>query len=897
MTQKDSRSAITQTGGGAAVSSALAGSAYATYDNTVGPTKQDLILWAERYHGWGANVSCVGRPDPSKPEDQGKAPVGTWKHWQSRRQTLADVRAMSWDKAWGVGYFPGGASDWRDFDLDHSEDFTPVAAILDALGLPSAYDWTFRTGNGWRIVFRCDETIPIGALGNADKGVYTGQPVTAGQFDHIELRWKQHSILPPSHHYSGKVYQWAHGMPDQAPALVGIARVLAAFYTVARLKERQQPSKTALVDEAPSAPRPAGNGGRYSPYAQTALDQELDELARASKGTRNEQLNRAAYSLGQLVGADLLDRADVESQLEATALAIGLGDREAAATIHSGLDAGQKTPRQVAQSLPGSSHSQDHAPAGPRHTTHEANAGGGQNGTDPVKQDGDRRFPHTDIGNAERLAAHQGQNLRYCHEWGRWLVWTGKRWEDDRRGLVNQQAKRAVRQIYAEAAGIADEDLRKEIAKWALRSEAKNRIDAMVGLAQSESGVPVIVDELDNNPWLLNVANGTIDLRTGELRAHSRRDLITKQAPTAYDPEARCPTWLAFLETVMAGRQDLMEFLRRAVGYSLTGDVSEQVVFFPYGLGANGKTTFAETVTAILGDYAQKAPRGMLTMRQGGSDGIPNDIARLPGARFVVSNEVEEGRRLAEAQVKDLAGGDTLTARFMRGEFFEFRPTHKLWIYGNHKPVIRGTDEGIWRRMRLIPFEVTIPAAKQDRRLPQKLRAELPGILAWAVQGCLDWQKDGLSAPAEVTEATAAYRAEMDVLADFLSDKCYLAPSAAVSKAALFIAYQTWCEVNRERPLGKIAFGGRLKERGIADGTTGREKTRAWVGVGLLTTSEGENSQIADKSADNADNRGHDSGYSSKQSDSRSAMPEFLPQLSALSARDDELDDFDEGEL
>ena len=405
------------------------------------------------------------------------------------------------------------------------------------------------------------------------------------------------------------------------------------------------------------------------------------------------------------------------------------------------------------------------------------------------------------------------------------------------------------------------------------------------------------VDELDSNPWLLNAANGTIDLKTGALRAHSRRDLVTKQAPTAFDPDARCPTWLAFLDTVMAGRQDLIEFLRRAVGYSLTGDVSEQVVFFPYGLGANGKTTFAETVTAMLGDYAQKAPRGMLTMRAGNSDGVPNDIARLPGARFVVSNEVEEGRRLAEAQVKDLAGGDTLTARFMRGEFFEFRPTHKLWIYGNHKPVIRGTDEGIWRRMRLIPFEVTIAAAKQDRKLLQKLRAELPGILAWAVQGCLDWQRDGLSAPAEVTEATAAYRAEMDVLADFLSDKCYLAPSATVPKAALFVAYQTWCEVNRERPLGKIAFGARLKERGIADGTTGREKTRAWVGVGLLTTPEGENSQNADKSADNADNRGHDSGYSYNESDSRRLNRENASALSALSARDDELDGFDEGEL
>lgn len=877
--QKDSRPAM-QTGG-RAVSAALAGSAYANHDNTRAKELQGL---AKKYHDLGINLL---------PTDQDKRPPELapekrllWDRWQVERQTTSDLARLPWHLADGLAGISGPVSDnLACMDFDKGDTARLVQVALAALGLPTGYAWTCRSGSGrgYHVWLRCPGLVLPDGKGKLDR------PARA-DFEHIELRWTGHYTLLPG---SAGRYAFLSGQwPDEAPAVVTPADLLAA-YDLVTVAERA-PSKTAR-DEAP---KPTTQGGRYSPYAQAALDDELDKLARAPEGTRNDSLNAAAYSLGQLVGADFLDRADVESQLEATALAIGLGDREAAATIRSGLDAGQKTPRQVAQSLPRSSHDKDQAPAGLRQTAHETGAGSpGQNGTDPSKQDGARRFPHTDLGNAERLAAHHGQDLRYCPEWGRWLVWTGRRWEDDRRGLVNQQAKRAVRQIYAEAAGIADEDLRKEIVKWGLRSEAKTRIDAMMGLAQSEPGIPVTVDELDHDPWLLNVANGTVDLRTGALRAHSRQDLITKQAPIVYDPDALCPVWLAFLETVMAGRQDLIEFVRRAVGYSLTGDVSEQVVFFAYGLGANGKTTAAETITAMLGDYAQKAPRGMLTMRPGAADGVPNDIARLPGARFVVSNEVEEGRRLAEAQVKDLAGGDTLTARFMRGEFFEFRPTHKLWIYGNHKPVIRGTDEGIWRRMRLIPFEVTIPAAKQDRKLAQKLRAELPGILAWAVQGCLDWQKDGLSAPAEVTEATAAYRAEMDVLADFLTDKCILAPSAAVTKAALFTAYQTWCEVNRERPLGKIAFGARLKERGIADGTTGREKTRAWLGVGLLTTPEGEKTESADKSADNADNRGHDFQYSYIESDSRRLNRENASALSALSARDEDPDDFDEGEL
>ena len=851
---------------------------------------RDILAHAREYHALGLNVIPTG--DDKRPV---LTPTGrlAWDKWQDARQTAEDLAGLPWDKASGLAAVCGPVSRALVcLDFDGGQDVAPVRAALAALGLPADYAWLVCTPSGaYHVWLVCPGLVLPEGKGKLDR------PARAG-FEHVELRYHGHyALLPPS--LGGRYYVLAGDLPHEAPAEVTPAALLMAYDLV-----------TTAPASSPSAPTAPAKGqaapaGRYSPYAQTALDRELDELARTHEGQRNSQLNRAAYSLGQLVGAGLLDRADVESQLEATAGAIGLAEHETRATVKSGLDAGAKTPRDVpaasspsAPTAPVSS-----SPSGPTAPVSSSPSGPGlahpgSNGTDPAKQEpGGRYFARTDFGNAERLAYHAGQDLRYCHDWARWLVWTGQRWEIDRAGLVKRRAKEAVRRIYAEAANLVDEEARKELAKWAMRSEAKPRVDAMIDLAQSERGIPALSDELDSNAWLLNCGNGTLDLRTGELRPHRRADLCTKITAVSYDPDARCPTWLAFLTTIMAGNQDLIGFLQRAIGYSLTGDVSEQVLFFAYGTGANGKSTFAETMTAVMGDYAQKAPRGMLTMRPNGAEGIPNDIARLPGARFVVSNEVDEGRRLAEAQVKDLTGGDTLTARFMRGEFFEFKPSHKLWVYGNHKPVIRGTDEGIWRRIRLIPFEVTIPGDKQDHRLPAKLRAELPGILAWAVEGCLEWQRAGLGTPQKVLAATAAYRAEMDVLADFLADMCLLAPSAEVSKAALFDAYQAWCEANREKPLGKIHFGKRLKERGIADHELGREKVRAWLGVGLLAKEGAESGPKEPAARTTADNCGKNLSITLRESSEYSVIPEFLPQLSALSARDEDSDDFEEGEL
>jgi len=451
-----------------------------------------------------------------------------------------------------------------------------------------------------------------------------------------------------------------------------------------------------------------------------------------------------------------------------------------------------------------------------------------------VNGHGDTTLPRgynlTDLGNAERFVAQHGENIRYCYLWGKWLGWTGTRWGRDDAGLVHRLAKKTVRSMYREASDAEDEERRKAIAKHASRSEGADKIKAMLELARSE--VPVAPDELDSDPWLLNASNGTVDLRTGAMREHRREDLITKLAPVEYEPNATAPTWEAFLERVLPS-EELRTFVQRAAGYSATGDTSEQVMLINHGAGNNGKSTFQEALAAALGDYSMRAPTEMLMAKRAG--GVPNDVARLKGARFVAASETEEGRRLAESLVKDLTGQDTISARFMRAEWFDFRPTHKLWLSTNHKPEIRGTDNAIWRRLRLVPWTVAIPPAERDRKLAEKLRNELPGILGWVTRGCIDWRREGLQAPAEVRKATAGYRSEMDVLGDFLADRCFRGERLQVGKDELYKAYQMWSEAAGERMETKRKFGMLLKERGIEDGRNSERTKRIWKGIGLTT--------------------------------------------------------------
>jgi putative DNA primase/helicase len=431
--------------------------------------------------------------------------------------------------------------------------------------------------------------------------------------------------------------------------------------------------------------------------------------------------------------------------------------------------------------------------------------------------------PLTDLGNTERLTDQYGQDIRYCGARGQWLVWDRQRWLPDETGQVYRFAKSTARSILLEAAAVEEETERKRLTKWAEQSENESRLSPMITLARTEEGVAVRSADFDRNPWLLNVANGTVDLQTGELLLHRREDLHTRLAPVAYKPKAACPQWLAFLARITNQDEDLIGFLRRAVGYSLTGETSEQCFFLLHGSGANGKSTFIEVLRALLGDYARQADASTFLHKD--HDTVRNDLARLAGVRFWSAVEATAGPRLAEVLVKQITGGDIVTARFLYQEHFEFNPTFKVWLAANHKPEIRGTDYAIWRRVRLIPFTVTIPKEEQDRQLLRKLKTELPGILAWAVEGCREWQREGLCEPGQVQAATAAYQEEMDLLGAFITQCCDLNPGAQTPASDLYTAYTKWCLENGDEAMTQNAFGRGLGDRGLTrerDSVTGR---------------------------------------------------------------------------
>ena len=439
------------------------------------------------------------------------------------------------------------------------------------------------------------------------------------------------------------------------------------------------------------------------------------------------------------------------------------------------------------------------------------------------------RFNLTDLGNAERIAQRHGADLRFCADWGKWLAWDDRRWTRDKSGVIYRRSKDTVRSIYNEVASETNDKERKAIADHARQSESGKHIREMIGLAQGE--LPVTPDALDRDGWLLNCSNGTVDLHTGALREHRREDFLTKLAPVEYDPSARADRWRSMLERILPD-DDVRAYFQKAVGYSLTADVSEQVLFFCYGTGANGKSTALKAIMETMGEYSKQAAPQLLLA----GERHPTEIADMAGARLVAAIEVGKGKRMAEALVKQMTGGDRQKGRFMRQDFFEFDPTAKIFLIANHKPVIQGTDNAIWRRIRLIPFTVTIPDEEKDPDLPNKLRGELPGILNWCLEGCLQWQADGLKAPDKVRVATNAYRAQMDVVQSFLDERCILNDKATVKAKDLYTAYKTWCDASGETAKSSTWFGEHMATQ------FDKMRTKAgfeYIGIGLVVTPTG----------------------------------------------------------
>ena len=442
-------------------------------------------------------------------------------------------------------------------------------------------------------------------------------------------------------------------------------------------------------------------------------------------------------------------------------------------------------------------------------------------------------FRGTDFRLAERMVEQFGEDI--CHVEGMgWLLWDGRRWDVDRSGAIMRLAKAAARTIWKDVDREADDATRAALSKWAGQSESYARLVAAEKLARTELEVVANVEHLDALPYDLNCLDGTIDLRTGVIRGHRRSDLITKLAPFEYDPSAAAPTWYAFLERVLPDVA-VREYVQKAVGYSASGRVSEHVLFLMLGSGENGKSVFLRAMHKLLGDYARVAESGLLLAHR--SDRHPTGIADLRGARFVSTSEPDRGRPLAESLVKQLTGGDRVTARRMRKDFTEFTPTWTIWMAANDRPEIRGTDHGIWRRVKLIPFDVTIPAAEQDRKIDDKLEAEMSGIMAWVVAGAVRYEREGLSPePDAVRLAIAEYRSESDTLGRFIEERCQLSPTFSVSVGDLFDAWRDWCEQQGENPGSGVAFGRKMTHGPVERTRTG--SSRGYAGIRLLDCEE-----------------------------------------------------------
>lgn len=422
-------------------------------------------------------------------------------------------------------------------------------------------------------------------------------------------------------------------------------------------------------------------------------------------------------------------------------------------------------------------------------------------------------FNLTDAGNAEYFASTYGEHVRYDHRRGRWLLWCNHRWEPDADGRVRRLAKDAIRRRLHDAAALDDTDARARGVKWALASESRQRLDALLYLAQAERPLADAGDGWDANPWLLGVRNGVVDLQAGTLRDGRRDDRITMSTAVAFQPAAGSPRWSRFLSEVFAGDAELVAFVHRAIGYSLTGITTEQCLFLLHGTGANGKGTFTNTLKYMLGDYGWNMPFSTIEIRDRAS--IPNDLAALAGRRFVSASETNDGTRLNEARVKALTGCDPITARFLHGEFFTFEPVAKFWLSVNHRPVVRDDSFGFWRRLRLVPFTQTFTV---NPTLADDLRAEAAGILAWAVRGCLEWQRHGLQPPAVVAEATAQYERDSDPLADFINETIEHVPDSEVAASELYEHWVRWAKARgmteRDREwMTATMFGRRFGER------------------------------------------------------------------------------------
>lgn len=707
---------------------------------------------------------------------------------------IARWRAEYRGANWGMPTGPVSGYDVLDLDVKNGANGRATLADLEAIHGQIVTPMVATPSGGLHLYFRHKPGTGSGASRlpgvdvRAEGGYVVIPPSSIGT---REYTWLDDVDLS-----NGTVAEW----PDWLWVLV---------------KKPEKP-KAVVPSERAKAPMVGGTA-----YGRKGLEGLVAELAGTPAGGRDDRRNKVCYTAGRLVASGNIAYETVVTALvgacEANGLADDLGEAELRKRVEAGVVAGMAA-----------------GPRGPSPVEDKRTVVLTTKGVDAEPETHDEQ--QTDVGNGKRLVRLFGADLRWCKPLG-WLGWNGEKWERTDRGAV-VAAKESAQLMRAEAELLTDPDQRKAARKHALGSEKAERIRAAVLMAQAEDGIPIRHDELDQDPWLLSVANGVIDLRTGKLRPHSRGDLITRSASARWDPEATCPRWQTFLlETFSRDGQpdfDLIDFIHKAIGYSLTGVTREQVLFLCHGEGSNGKSTMLTAMRSLLGDHATNADFStFLLSNKSQSPGPRGDLARLAGVRLVTSTEPEGSARFSEGTVKSITGGDPITCAFKFQDEFSFVPKFKLWLGANHKPRIKGTDHAIWRRIRLIPFLNRLEGARIDKGLDVALAAEFSGILKWAVDGCLRWQQEGLEPPEAVVGATAAYREEQDTLADFFAECCRLAPGFTCTSSALYAKYVEWAKQAGDEPLSKRAFGLMVVDRGVQSTRLGHEAIRGYTGISL----------------------------------------------------------------
>jgi putative DNA primase/helicase len=558
-----------------------------------------------------------------------------------------------------------------------------------------------------------------------------------------------------------------------------------------------------LVDEltdAHSAAKPlpnveASNADYPDAWIKAVMQRRIDAgirmVADALEGDRHETRIRAGRLLGgylagaESVGYHQISDEQIVDMLYGAQIPRTGAQRQERKAIVDGIAYGRRAP------LPIPRPPEKHAPI---KTSSQAALTDSQ--TDDVAII-DVPYHHTDVGNGKRLVDATRDKLRYVPEWKTWLVWNGQRWDHTDVHAVKRLAHAVVLDMYKEAGGSLA--INADLAKWALKSEASSRIEGMIAEAQ-----PYLVAkpaEFDSSPWLFNCANCVVDLRTMTVIKHDPALMLTKIVNVDYKEIPMSQKWQTFLRTVFQDDTDLIDYVQKAVGYTMTGSTDEHCLFFCYGNGANGKSSFMKALSIIAGDYGTTSSiEALLDHRQDGEGATPM-IAALVGKRFAMASEMPEGRKLNESRVKDITGGDAITARTLYGKPFVFNPSHTLWITGNHKPRITGLDVGIWRRLRILPFTATIPEAqrKDPRELEAMFHEESEAILQWMIFGAHLWYQNGLGSCEAVEKATTEYRGEEDIVARFIQQRCVMNLTAVVSKHTLYDAWKEWAEDEGER--------------------------------------------------------------------------------------------------